>query len=124
MYKAFVGALGALFSFLILGGIYYWWDLLKMYRRYKKGVDEMSETKFYIFLALNFIILGFVTLIVLATADIDFSRESEFLNFIIPLAIASFISYLLFRQYKRIKKNNNDTITKKEEFTLDDNDNK
>jgi hypothetical protein len=121
--------LSALLGIIILSFFYYWWDLLKMYRRYKKGVDEMSKSKFYTFLVLNYVVTSILALMVLSFVPLH-SGEYKFLwpyinlltalTQVIPLSI----SYYIYRQYNNIKKGNNDTITKTDEFTLDDNDNK
>ena len=120
MYQVFVGMLGTFFGLIILYGFYYWWSLLKMYYRYNKGVDEMSNSKFYIFLALNHLVLILVCLIFMSTFMVgEPVIEVLLLSLITPLPI----SYIIVRQYKRIRNNNNDTIIKTEDFDLNENSN-
>lgn len=115
--------LASLFGFIIASLIYYWWHLLKTFRRYKKGVDVMSQSQFYIFLFLNFGVICFVTLLVFSFFPVH-SKEYEWIwpyTDIIPIIlqiIPLFISYIIFRKYRKIKNSNTDIITKSETIDM------
>ena len=115
--------LGALFGFILICLLYYWWHLLKVFRKYKKGVDEMSKTQFYTFLLLNFGVISLATLMVYSLIPV-YSQKFKWLwpyMDIIPVflqIIPLIISYLIYRQYRKIKNSNNDIITKTETIEM------
>ena len=115
--------LAVLFGLIIISLFYYWWYLLKIYRKYKKGVDEMSNTQFYMFLTLNFGVISLATLMVYSCIPVH-SKEYKWLwsyTNIIPVIlqiIPLFVSYLIYRQYRKIKQSNTDIITKTEDIDI------
>jgi hypothetical protein len=115
MYKAFIGALGALFGFIIVSGFYYWWHLLRMFHRYKKGVDDISKSQFYTFLVLNYFVLLLISSFTLSFLLIG---QPIIVAILILQIIPLIISYLIYRKYRKINSSNNDIITKTENIDL------
>ena len=111
--------LAVFFQMLSLAFFYYWWEHLKLFRKYKRGVDEMSNKQFYIFLSLNFGILCLVSIGCFCCFEgmwlWDFMERVPVILLIFPLLI----SYLIYRQYEKIKQENNDIITKTEKIELE-----
>lgn len=115
--------LAALFGFIIISLCYYWWHLLRVFRNYKKGIDEMSNIQFYIFLLLNFGVISLATLSIFSLIPVH-SKDFKWIwpyTDIIPVIlqiIPLIISYLIYRKYRIIKSSNNDIITKTESIDM------
>ena len=115
--------LAALLGFIIIGLFYCWWHLLKTFCRYKKGVDAMSVKQFYSFLFLNFGVVSFLTLSIYSCFPVH-SQEYKWLwpyTDIIPVIlqiIPLFVSYLIYKIYRKIKRTNTDIIIKTEDINL------
>lgn len=107
--------LAALLGFALICLIYSWWHLLKVFRNYKKGVDEMSNIQFYIFLLLNYLVLNLFSSFAVGYFMIG---QEIIVAILIIQIIPLIISYLIFRKYRKIKKSNNDTITKTETIDM------
>lgn len=115
--------LKAIFGFILVSLFYYWWHLLKTFRRYKKGVDAMSAKQFYSFLFLNFGVASFLTLSIYSCFPVH-SQEYKWLwpyTGIMPIIlqiIPLFVSYLIYRIYRKINRPNTDIIIKTEDVNL------
>ena len=117
--------LGALIGFLTVLIIYYWWNLRMKFGNFKKGVDDMPVKPFCIFIVLNFILISFF-LFSITTILPDFLPKSygRFIDrnpglFLCVALLLSFCwNFYQYKRYSKIKKENNDVITKIEDVEL------
>ena len=115
--------LGAVITFVDFILAIYWLTLVKQFRRFCKGGESMSISRFVIYCVLSLLVLGFVLSVIFSVIPEflprpykhQFGHSPEIMFGIVFLIVISIIAYQCYKYVKITKQNNGST---KSNYTL------